>query len=98
MKQPKALPTPARPTHGPYASSMAAPVRTTNASTTRTMTCMNQIRHHCGALPRTFAAMLTPAATMHHDSWLQQDPDAARYLADSARNLCQVFRTETLTL
>ena len=39
MKQPAASPAPACPTHGPYASSMAAAVSMTKADTTRIMIC-----------------------------------------------------------
>ena len=56
MKQPAASPAPACPTHGPYASSMAAAVSMTKADTTRIMICRDSqaywLKRSCSGLQK----------------------------------------------
>ena len=56
MKQPAASPAPACPTHGPYASSMAAAVSMTKADTTRIMICRDSqaywLKRSCSGAPK----------------------------------------------
>ena len=58
MKHPAASPAPACPTHGPYASSMAAAVSTTKADTTKIMICRDSqaswLGSSCSGLQRCY--------------------------------------------
>ena len=73
MKQPAAFPTSARATQGPYAFSIAAHVSTTNASTTRIITCRVEgllMHAHQVVLPLIKQAAMTDDRGSQQEPWL----------------------------